>query len=234
MKKISLPEYKRMIKCSMRLQLKKEQSPQTTHVFVKMTTLNSPAFKYYHELFPEFKLMFLTRPIYPTLKSFKKMRDGMSSLHFKLGPADEFWFTHIPFPYEKAEWWDRIHEWHKGGRRKQETIDSSTALGLAGQYDDFLAIKDIFQKRMIYDDFVADPEGNIKDIFEIMELDSKHLPLALEALKEDSQKGTFGRMGNSHIILTDEDIAPCDRVFKEAGLPITCKMPMDDFRKIIY
>ena len=70
-KKISLPEYERLNKSLLRVLLKDEKKSKTTHVLVKMVSLNGTAFKMYHELFPQFKLMFLTRHPFMTLKSYR-------------------------------------------------------------------------------------------------------------------------------------------------------------------
>ena len=157
----------------------------------------------------------------------------MPGLYQKFGINQTWWFQHAPFPYDKVEWWDRLKEWHQEGRYKNETLESRNALGLAGQYDDLLAIKHVYHKRMIYEDIIADTEKHLREIFQIMGLNSEHIPLALAALKKDSQQGMFGKRGNSEITLTAEDFDRCDRVFQEAGLPFSSDMPMEEFRKII-
>ena len=64
-----------------------------------------------------------------------------------------------------------------------------------------------------------------------MDLNIEHITLALAALKKNSQQGLFGKMGKDKVFLTDDDFNRCDRIFEEAGLPITCFMPIEEFSK---
>ena len=81
---------------------------------------------------------------------------------------------------------------------------------------------------------MADPAKHVKEVFDIMGLDVDEIPLAMEALKHDSQQGLFGKRGNDQVSLTDEDIEPIDRMFADVGLPIKCKMSFEEFRSVIY
>ena len=59
------------------------------------------------------------------------------------------------------------------------------------------------------------------------------MPNALEALKEDSQKGTFGPRGVT-VHISDETFAKADRVLRDYGCPIrTLGQTVDEFREII-
>ena len=117
---------------------------------------------------------------------------------------------------------------------KQENLITLSALGLAGQFDDYFASKHIFEKILIFEDLVADTRRELGDVFDVMGLAKEHLPLALEALKEDSQKGTFGPMGNDHMKFDEKVFDDADRIMKEMGIPISTKMTIEEFRKLIY
>ena len=60
----------------------------------------------------------------------------------------------------------------------------------------------------------------------------EHVPAAMEALKTDSQKGTFGKRGDKPKVDSRAfDLA--DRVFLECGLPIRSRMEVEEFKNII-
>ena len=63
------------------------------------------------------------------------------------------------------------------------------------QITDYQRHKDIYQHAILFEDVIADPEREIKKIFDLMDIGHEHVPGALESLKEDSQRGTFGPRG---------------------------------------
>ena len=64
-------------------------------------------------------------------------------------------------------------------------------------------MKDIYHLVILYEDIVEDAEREARKVFKLLGLSTEYMPQALEALKEDSQKGTFGPRGvATHI--TDE------------------------------
>ena len=85
---------------------------------------------------------------------------------------------------------------------------------------------------VLYEDIIDDPENVCKKLLEACGVPQEYLPKAMEALKTDSQRGTFGSRGegpkaSQHAL----DLA--DMVFKECGLPISSDMAVEDFRKLI-
>ena len=64
---------------------------------------------------------------------------------------------------------------------------------------------------ILYEDLVEDPEREARKVFKLLGLSTEYMHTALEALKEDSQKGTFGPRGvTAHI--SDESFAKVVRL----------------------
>ena len=49
---------------------------------------------------------------------------------------------------------------------------------------------------VFYEDILANPEEVCKKLLQVCDISLDAVPRALEALKSDSQKGTFGKRGN--------------------------------------
>ena len=67
--RISMAEYKRLLRSMIRLLCKKENKKEIDHIFIKTTTLMSPAFPMLMEMFPFAKFLFNTRNFKPSLES---------------------------------------------------------------------------------------------------------------------------------------------------------------------
>ena len=85
---------------------------------------------------------------------------------------------------------------------------------------------------IFYEDIVDDPEAVCKRLFDVCKLNPDFIPLALEALKADSQRGLFVTRGKKPSVpKNDEDCA--NAMFAECRLPITWEMSSQEFRKFI-
>ena len=60
---------------------------------------------------------------------------------------------------------------------------------------EFLRNRDKYDLIVFYEDILAEPENVCRNLLEVCGISSDHVPKALEALKSDSQKGTFGKRG---------------------------------------
>ncbi len=69
-------------------------------------------------------------------------------------------------------------------------------------------------------------------MFQLLGLNTEHIPAALEALKEDSQQGIFGPRGDI-VVITDETFSKVDRVLKEYGLPLKVDMPYTEYKRVV-
>ena len=64
------------------------------------------------------------------------------------------------------------------------------------------------------------------------EFNPDFIPLALEALKSDSQRGLFVTRGEKPSA-PRKDMDDANAMFAECRLPITCEMSSQEFRKFI-
>ena len=99
---------------------------------------------------------------------------------------------------------------------------------------DYLRHKDKYDLAIFFEDIVSNPEQEIKKIFDLMNIDNLHVPKALEALKEDSQRGTFGPRGKRPKI-SDEEYAYLDSCLRscEVDESITCKMDLASLKELV-
>jgi len=116
----------------------------------------------------------------------------------------------------------------------QAFIHEGLLLCYAGQISDYQRHKDFYKRAILFEDVITDPEKEIREIFNIMEIGHEHVPGALESLKEDSQRGTFGPRGKRPKI-SDEEYAYLDSRLRDVGMDprITCQMEIDTMREIL-
>ena len=85
---------------------------------------------------------------------------------------------------------------------------------------------------IFYEDIVDNPEAVCKRLFDVCKLKTDYIPLALEALKSDSQKGLFVTRGKKPSA-PKSDVDCANAMFAECRIPITCEMSSQEFRKFI-
>ena len=68
-RRISMAEYRVLLRSLVRLLCKREQKKKVDHIFIKTTTLMSPAFPMLMEMFPSAKFVFNTRNFKPSFES---------------------------------------------------------------------------------------------------------------------------------------------------------------------
>ena len=85
---------------------------------------------------------------------------------------------------------------------------------------------------IFYEDILANPEAVCKRLFKVCKIHLDFIPLALEALKSDSQKGLFVKRGEKPSA-PKNDVDCADAMFAECRIPITCAMSSKDFKKFI-
>ena len=56
--------------------------------------------------------------------------------------------------------------------------------------------RDDYDLVVFYGDILSNKEKVCKELLEVCEIPLEYIPEALDALKSDSQKGTFGKRGN--------------------------------------
>ena len=94
--------------------------------------------------------------------------------------------------------------------------------------------KEIYKHTILFEDVIQDPKKEIKRIFDLMKISHEHLPGALESLKEDSQRGTFGPRGRRPKV-SDKEYAYLDSwvVYMGGDPRVTCQMDLDTMRQIL-
>ena len=86
---------------------------------------------------------------------------------------------------------------------------------------------------VLYEDIKTDPTYICKQLLEVCEVSKEHISRALDALKFDAQKGTFGKRGEKPT-LKPELLVVADNLFKECRLPVNCRTSAKDFKKFIF
>ena len=85
---------------------------------------------------------------------------------------------------------------------------------------------------VLYEDILEDPKDVCKRLLEVCEVPLDYVPRAMEALKTDSQRGTFGKRGDKPKA-SQEALDQADIIFAECGLPIRNDMEVEEFRNLI-
>jgi hypothetical protein len=99
---------------------------------------------------------------------------------------------------------------------------------------DYLRHKDLYGLVIFFEDLVTSSEAECKRFFDFLGIGHEHVPKALEALKEDSQQGTFGKWGKKPQI-THHQFAYLETYLKSFDLDprISCGMSIDTLREIV-
>ena len=92
----------------------------------------------------------------------------------------------------------------------------------------------LFLRFKLFHNFRADPSSELSAIFSTIGLSQSHVPLALKALNEDSQKGTFGKMGTQAIKLEEPGAwIESDEIFTSYGSKIRSDTTRDQMAKFL-
>ena len=99
--------------------------------------------------------------------------------------------------------------------------------------DYYLRHKDQFVTRVLYEDLVSDPEGEVRRLFSVLGLPEDQVPLALVAMGVHSQGYFFGDPKKEiRGKLTEKDIADIDGVLEEVGVPVRTGMGHEEFSAV--
>ena len=135
-----------------------------------------------------------------------------------------------PVPYDDPFFHDLYKE--RKWKWKVEYQAELMALRFSAQISSFLRHRDDYDMVVLYEDILSEPRAVCEELLQVCEVPKEHVPAAMEALKTDSQKGTFGKRGDKPKVDSRAfDLA--DRVFQECGLPIRSRMEVEDFKNII-
>ncbi len=79
---------------------------------------------------------------------------------------------------------------------------------------------------------MSDAETVCKKLFDLSNTDHKYVKQALEVLKSDSQKGTFGKRGDKPKV-SETTYREVNAFLKELDIPLSTEMSVDEFKKVL-
>ena len=135
-------------------------------------------------------------------------------------------------PYDDVFFHDLYRKWKPIGLSNRTSDGTNIAIQMAAQISEFLRHRNQYDIIILYEDIVANPEATCRRLFEVCKIPLEFIPLALEALKSDSQKGLFAHKGPKPSA-PKNDMVCADEMFAECRVPITCGMSSQEFRKLI-
>ena len=139
---------------------------------------------------------------------------------------------HMPFPYNEPKWWAIYKDW-MDKRRYETNMEEQFAMSFAGNVYEFLKTRDIYCKVCIYEDIKKDAKAEITDLFQKINLDTKYVPLALDMMGKDSQKGVLGKPGNDHVTIPQSTWDSVNAIWKQYDVPVTAQMTAEEYEKVI-
>ncbi len=118
--------------------------------------------------------------------------------------------------------------------RHYRTVLEGLLFNYSGQLTDYLRHRELFDMVVFFEDVIADPEKECKRLFKYLDIPMNRVPAALEALKEDSQQGTFGKRGKRPKI-TPAMYVKLDQYLRDLDMPpeVTCQMSLDTLKSIV-
>ena len=106
--------------------------------------------------------------------------------------------------------------------------------GYASSIAGYLHDRSPYDLCVLYEDLAADPAAALARVFAAAGIDPSHLPLALKAMRTDSQKGTFGSRGTSGTRFDEaQALAASDAAFAEVGSGLRADTGPEEMRRML-
>ena len=70
-------------------------------------------------------------------------------------------------------------------------------------------------------------------MFTNLGIDTAHVPLALQGLDKDSQKGVLGKPGHQRVNISDNTWDNVDKLWGEFGIPCKARMSADEYKEVV-
>ncbi len=223
-------EARRLMQTCLRLLCKVEPGCRVDRIVIKFPPPVSPMFAPLSELFPDFRLVFNTRHPRPSLVStFKVVRDLRRFLYVRSGlHLRELVHNFFPLPYTD-EYCAKLES--VVGillRYNQEELLAFTHGAVLLTYTE---ARSIYSHVVLYENLVEDPEGEARRLFGALGVPEDHVPSALEALKQDSQKSTLVKT-QEKLVIPDETWSRLSRVLGDLKLGVSYEMSVEEFKAI--
>lgn len=231
MGRVSWDETNRLLRSAIRLQCKPDGLEQENKkaIVIKFATPCTPILKMLkEELFPQAKMIFMTRHPKPSNQSFISIMESFPYVYRRLGENKIFWYEHLAMPYED----EKLQRMRRSFQLSKEPPSTSedAARGYAAALACYLADPGMYDKVMVYEDFLENVEQHTEEILRMLNLPMSQLRNAIGALKKDSQNNMFTKK----LHLTDEDWRRIDRVYEqEFEMRFNTQTDQSEFQKLI-
>ncbi len=229
---ITADESCRLIRSAIRLHCKVEPGSGVKRIFMKMTSFHGPQFGDFGKLFPQFIYFFNTRHPIPSLKSLKHVvLSSPMDLSMLLGLR---WreMANMKFTISYYSKYDHLSKrYNKWIPYRAETFFGlfTYSMTILAYFDN----KNLFNRTILYENLTREPEEELKKVFNIFGVSLDHIPVALDALKKDSQNGIWGQRGGGHsYVLDPRYLSTFDEYMKEMDLPIRHGMTEEEFKEL--
>ncbi len=228
---INYDQMRRLVQTCVRIQCKVEPGSNVERFVIKVTPSASPTTIVTAELFPQFKYIFNTRHPKPSsislLKLMNSVREWNLFVMLKIN-LKEFAYNNFPFPY-KENYLKMTENVFK--ILYKYSIEDLLSVVYAATFLTYWDCKDIYHQVILYENLVAEPEKEVKKFFKTIGISEDHVPGALEALKTDSQKGTFGKREEKPVI-SDQMWQRLDSITKSFVPELSSKMSVEEFKSL--
>ncbi len=118
--------------------------------------------------------------------------------------------------------------------KQYRTVLEGLLFNYSGQLTDYLRNREIYDMAIFFEDVIANPERECRKLFNFLDIPMSHVPAALDTLKEDSQRGTYGLRGERPKIKPKMFIK-LDQYLRDLNMPeeVTCEMSLDTLKSIV-
>ncbi len=229
--KITPDESQRLLRSAIRLQCKVEPGTEIERIFMKLSGENAPQLGDIANLFPKFAYFFNTRHPIASIRSLKTVfEDNSSGLYVILGMFRRH-FAGIGFNFGYHGRHDKVIKKYDTWKQKC-SIAEFGMLFYVGSLASYFDNKPMFQKVVLYENLSSNPQEEVVKLFEKAGIPLEHVPMALEALKKDSQKGILGVHGKAKSIQVNQDLLKTfDELMVDVKLPqIRHGMSVEEFK----
>ena len=210
---------KHLIQSALRLHYKVEPGSNVTHIVIKGNPFLLPNFPEIREALPATLLFFNTRHPMPSLRSYQQVV-SVYQLDFHTFSCGTYRFvlmTRMCFPSDEK--YDLVMQKFTKFIPNMG-LKKLSAYAYAASVLCYFDNKDIYDGVILYENMAKNPSLELSKMFNMLNIEEKHIPTALEALKFDSQNGTYGTQGkNRNKVFKDSYLKTVDGVFDELGLP---------------
>ncbi len=221
-------QMRRMAQSCMRIHCKVEPDSNIERIVIKMTPNTSPMFVIFAELFPKFDLVFNTRHPKPSMLSVNKVMSSIKEFNLYMASKAYIFnmpYSTFPFPY-KEKYFDMIGSvWSV---IKKYNVEDVMVFIYGAVFITYLEAKNIYKYVVLYENLVSNPQEEVKKLFGVLGIPEKYVADSLEALKQDSQKSTFGKREDKPVI-SKEAWAKQNRILEELIPELSCNMSKEDF-----